>query len=194
MKKIIIVALLLGVISFFGNFKNHVEATQLENVTICHATGSESNPFVKILVDSSAISGHFENNGTPKSGHEDDLLFEGDVECPDGENGGGGGGSGGGGGGGGCTEIEIAPTDFAVDSGTPNDNTLELTWNKVPGADQVEIRYGHEDGVWLYTVTTEDDGQYSLGGLVNGVHYWLQIRAFNLCSDGIWSESVDPLP
>src|SRR3989344_3248711 len=49
-------------------------------VTICHATGSGS--YNTIHTNENAISGHFENNGTPKAGHEDDLLFEGTVECP----------------------------------------------------------------------------------------------------------------
>lgn len=51
-----------------------------KKVTICHATGGGS--FNTIHVSENATSGHFENNGTPKSGHEDDLLFPGEVDCP----------------------------------------------------------------------------------------------------------------
>ncbi|OGE45317.1 hypothetical protein A3B39_04515 [Candidatus Daviesbacteria bacterium RIFCSPLOWO2_01_FULL_37_10] len=51
-------------------------------VTICHATESLTNPYERIVVDEHAISGHFENNGTPIFGHEDDLLFQGEVDCP----------------------------------------------------------------------------------------------------------------
>jgi|GEM_PF-1822553 len=51
-------------------------------VTICHATSSATNPYVRIVVDSQAIRGHFDNPGTPKAGHEDDLLFSGEVDCP----------------------------------------------------------------------------------------------------------------
>ena len=51
-------------------------------VTICHATGSETNPFVRIVVNFHAIGGHFFNNGTPKSGHEDDILIRGIASCP----------------------------------------------------------------------------------------------------------------
>lgn len=54
----------------------------MAKVTICHATSSASNPYVQIIVDQHAIAGHFDNNGTPISGHEDDLLFQGQVACP----------------------------------------------------------------------------------------------------------------
>src|SRR5688572_766917 len=57
-------------------------ANNNNKVTICHATGSATNPYVRTVVNANAISGHFENNGTPKSGHEDDLLFQGEVDCP----------------------------------------------------------------------------------------------------------------
>ena len=45
--------------------------------TICHATGSESNPYNKITVSTNAVSdsGHLD--------HEDDIIFDGDIECPD---------------------------------------------------------------------------------------------------------------
>jgi hypothetical protein len=49
-------------------------------VTICHA--NESGSFQTIHTSEHAPNGHFENNGTPKSGHEDDLLFPGEVDCP----------------------------------------------------------------------------------------------------------------
>lgn len=51
-------------------------------VTICHATESSSNPWVRIVTDEHGIGGHFYNNGTPKAGHEDDILLEGRQECP----------------------------------------------------------------------------------------------------------------
>lgn len=57
-------------------------ATQSEKVTICHATSSEENPWVRIVVSENAIGGHFENPGTPKAGHEDDILLEGEQDCP----------------------------------------------------------------------------------------------------------------
>lgn len=61
-------------------FSTKVQADH--KVTICHATGSASNPYTRIVVDEHAIGGHFYNNGTPKSGHEDDLLLQGEVNCP----------------------------------------------------------------------------------------------------------------
>ena len=53
-----------------------------EKVTICHATSSVTNPYTKITVSENAIGGHFDNPGTPKAGHEKDILLEGDVACP----------------------------------------------------------------------------------------------------------------
>lgn len=57
-------------------------AVPAPKVTICHATSAEDNPWVRIVVSENAIGGHFENPGTPKAGHEDDVLLQGDVECP----------------------------------------------------------------------------------------------------------------
>lgn len=59
-----------------------VLATPEPKVTICHATSSATNPYEQIVVSENAIGGHFDNPGTPKAGHEDDLLFEGEVDCP----------------------------------------------------------------------------------------------------------------
>lgn len=63
--------------------RNFVQAASAK-VTICHATSSETVPYVQIVVSENGIGGHFENSGTPKSGHEDDLLFQGEVACPGG--------------------------------------------------------------------------------------------------------------
>lgn len=53
-----------------------------EKVVICHATESETNPWVEIEVSINAINGHFDNNGTPLAGHEDDLLLAQGEHCP----------------------------------------------------------------------------------------------------------------
>lgn len=58
---------------------------ETHKVTICHATESETNPYVRIVVDRHAIGGHFDNQGNPLVGHEQDLLLEGEVDCPGGE-------------------------------------------------------------------------------------------------------------
>jgi uncharacterized repeat protein (TIGR01451 family) len=57
-------------------------ATDQQQVTICHYQSSESNPYNEIHTSINSINGHFENNGTPKSGHEDDLLLPADAQCP----------------------------------------------------------------------------------------------------------------
>ncbi len=58
-----------------------VLAVPVEKVTICHATSSETNPWTRVVVSANAIGGHFDNPGTPKAGHEDDVLLQGDVAC-----------------------------------------------------------------------------------------------------------------
>lgn len=75
---LIAVGFVMGVtLAIFG----YVHASQ-DKVTICHATSSETNPWVRIVVSPNAIGGHFDNPGTPKAGHEDDVLLQGDVACP----------------------------------------------------------------------------------------------------------------
>lgn len=53
-----------------------------EKVTICHATESETNPYVRIVVSKNAIGGHFDNQGNPLKGHEQDILYPGVHDCP----------------------------------------------------------------------------------------------------------------
>lgn len=64
------------------NGKKDCDADEEEKETICHATSSEVNPWVRLVVNPNAFNGHFEENGTPLAGHEEDILLEGDVECP----------------------------------------------------------------------------------------------------------------
>src|SRR3990167_9483432 len=47
----------LGVLSLVLGFGGVVYANH-NDVTICHATGSHSNPYVKITVDDNAVNGH----------------------------------------------------------------------------------------------------------------------------------------
>jgi len=50
-------------------------AEAVDKVTICHATGSGS--YVTLTIPRNAAygqAGHFNENGTPKAGHEDDYL------------------------------------------------------------------------------------------------------------------------
>lgn len=46
-----------------------------EKVYICHATGSDANPYVAISIDAGAWTdqGHLDANGNPLSGHEHDF-------------------------------------------------------------------------------------------------------------------------
>ena len=53
-----------------------------KKITICHATSSATNPWVRIVVSENATAGHFDNNGTAKAGHEKDVLLEGEQDCP----------------------------------------------------------------------------------------------------------------
>lgn len=54
-----------------------------DKVTICHAAGLDgTDHYVRIVVSDNAIFGHFENPGTPLAGHEDDILLQGEQECP----------------------------------------------------------------------------------------------------------------
>jgi hypothetical protein len=56
-----------------------------DKITICHAAGLDgTDKYVRIVVSENAYHGHFTNPGTPKAGHEDDILLQGDVACPTG--------------------------------------------------------------------------------------------------------------
>jgi hypothetical protein len=55
-------------------------STASPKVTICHAT--EKPSYIRIVVSENAIGGHFDNPGTPKAGHENDILLQGEQYCP----------------------------------------------------------------------------------------------------------------
>jgi FtsZ-interacting cell division protein ZipA len=75
----------VGMLAFAPNGGDRsAEAQGADKVTICHGTGSETNPYVQIVVSENAIGGHFNTRETPRAGHEKDLLFEGEVDCPPG--------------------------------------------------------------------------------------------------------------
>ncbi|MCH8889254.1 DUF5011 domain-containing protein [Patescibacteria group bacterium] len=56
--------------------------TDEEKITICHATGSDTNPWNTLHVSENSTGGHFDEQGTPEAGHESDLLLSGHVDCP----------------------------------------------------------------------------------------------------------------
>ena len=69
-------------------FAGPASAEQVIKFTICHATSSESQPYSTIKVpEGSSLEPHLSDNpgNSPNAGHEQDLLLEGDVDCPTGE-------------------------------------------------------------------------------------------------------------
>jgi hypothetical protein len=61
---------------------------QGKKITICHATSSETNPYESETISCNAIygqngnAGHFDENGTPQAGHEDDVFADENGLCP----------------------------------------------------------------------------------------------------------------
>ena len=77
MKRLSTILVLIAVLVTAGA----VYAAQPDLVTICHATGSETNPWVEITAAYNAVygqAGHFSEPGSPNSGHETD--YEGPCE------------------------------------------------------------------------------------------------------------------
>ncbi|MFA6525457.1 MAG: NEW3 domain-containing protein, partial [Patescibacteria group bacterium] len=58
----------------------------VDKYTICHATGSATNPWERINIAEPALSKHLDEHGTPLAGHEDDVLLGLDnadtLQCP----------------------------------------------------------------------------------------------------------------
>lgn len=79
MKRMFLVLPVLGALILIGYA---ALAASSPKVTICHATSSDTNPWVRIVVSENAIGGHFDNPVTPKAGHEDDVLLQGEQPCP----------------------------------------------------------------------------------------------------------------
>ena len=97
-----------------------------------------------------------------------------------------------------------APT---IDSVTPGDETLTMSWSapadtggsEVTGYDLRYIRsdapsksdanWTERDGVWSSGVL-----QYTVSGLTNGVRYDLQVRGVNEAGDGRWSGAISGAP
>jgi hypothetical protein len=72
---------LTGLMAIFA--LSNATAAKPEKITICHATGSESNPYVANTVSFSSgdyeaaleKSGHFDGDGETEIGHEDDFIL-----------------------------------------------------------------------------------------------------------------------
>lgn len=60
-------------------------AAKSDKVYVCHATSSESNPFVTLHVPATETGypqGHFTENGTQEAGHEQDYLGQCEGDEP----------------------------------------------------------------------------------------------------------------
>src|SRR5262245_31219864 len=76
------VAFALALVAFVGfNTRTAFAVPDVKGV-ICHATGSDSNPFVGIEVSVGSATGfpisnngHLDANGSPFSGHEQDIYL-----------------------------------------------------------------------------------------------------------------------
>jgi ABC-type sugar transport system substrate-binding protein len=55
-------------------------AAKMDKVTICHYTGSESNPYVAITISGNAQGKH-ESNHVPEVHQGSDGLYNPDAEC-----------------------------------------------------------------------------------------------------------------
>src|SRR3990167_5764352 len=75
MKGNILISLIVGLAIVVGGLFAAAQVdAHFSLVKICHATCSGN--YNSIIVNHDAIGGHFFNNGTPKAGHEDDILLQ----------------------------------------------------------------------------------------------------------------------
>ena len=73
-------ALAVAIVALLGFAAAPTFAASGPKAVICHATGSDSNPFVGVVVgiqDDGLLSnnGHLDANGSPLSGHEQDVYL-----------------------------------------------------------------------------------------------------------------------
>lgn len=183
---------LLALLGGSGSSLVYAHSNKFDQDTICHKKADGS--FEKIITSPHTLAPHFNPDGSPKAGHEQDLLFEGDHDCP---TGGGGGGDGGGGGGGGGSDVCIKPTaltNVVVDTQVLNDHKLMITWQGGTGADSISIKYGWDENNLNQSVSSPNDGVQEIINLTNGLHYWFQLQAIKAGCPGDLSEKIDPLP
>lgn len=82
-----------------------------------------------------------------------------------------------------------------VDSGTPNDNKVEVQWSLPQNADQVHIMYGEYGKPYEHALlNTANDGNEVIGGLKNGVNYNFKVAGVRGCGVGNYSKEFDPMP
>ena len=101
MKKILKIATLTG-ISILFVFPFLVKAGSSNKISICHATGSSTNPFVEVTISQSALNGH--------ETHTDDLIPKPSTGCP--------------------TKLTQPTLEFTALSTTVNSGSSDvITWN-----------------------------------------------------------------
>ena len=98
--------------------EKEVEKTTVpDKYTVCHATGE--GHYNELNISESAMHGHFDNNGTPLAGHEDDILLGLDndhsLHCPQ-------------------PEPESYPAPV-VSAAFTSEGDVEVTWTIDPGED-----------------------------------------------------------
>jgi hypothetical protein len=78
--RVLRVAALCGAVS--ASIVSGAQASNDEQVLICHGTASDTNPYVLISVDESALNGHFDGAapGHGKNNHPD-FLAGSDGSC-----------------------------------------------------------------------------------------------------------------
>ena len=99
------------------------------------------------------------------------------------------------------------PSAPTIDSVTPGDETLTVSWSapadtggsEVTGYDlryirsdapsKADVNWTERDSVWSSGAL-----QYTVSSLTNGVRYDLQIRAVNIAGDGRWSGTISAAP
>ncbi len=86
-KKILLVFLALIALNILAWFviPDPAKANGQDKITICHATSSETNPYVTLTLAYPAVygpAGHFNENGTTQAGHEEDYFGECKTEEP----------------------------------------------------------------------------------------------------------------
>ena len=92
------------------------------------------------------------------------------------------------------------PDTPSIDSVTPGDATLAIVWTAPGGEAAVtgyDVRYIHSDAAdksdanWTVQAGVWSSGElrYDLGGLTNGVKYWVQVRPVKSVGPGPWSSA-----
>jgi len=104
---VVLVALSIGLVVDRTTAQNGKD----DKVTICHVAGNTDDPanYVTITISKNGLNGHFDQNGTPRQGHESDFMGE-------------------------CPPSDSAPVDEPPDAGEgDNDDTAEACGEFVEG-------------------------------------------------------------